>query len=61
MESAHKIVSGTLLSLSEQQLVDCATSKYNNNGCVGGTIYGSFNYYATYAAMTESAYPYKGV
>ena len=38
LEGAYKIKSGTLASLSEQQLVDCATAKagYDNNGCHGG-------------------------
>lgn len=33
MESSHAIKSGTLLSFSEQQLVDCSTANY---GCSGG-------------------------
>lgn len=33
MEGAHKIKSNQLVSLSEQQLVDCSTA---NHGCNGG-------------------------
>ena len=58
MESAHKIKSGKLLSLSEQQLVDCATQQ--SHGCNGGSVDDAFAYLATYAAMTEAAYPYAG-
>ena len=33
IEGAHFITTGTLLSLSEQQFVDCDTASY---GCMGG-------------------------
>ena len=42
----------------EQQLVDCATQQ--SHGCNGGVIDDAFGYLATYAAMTEAAYPYAG-
>jgi KDEL-tailed cysteine endopeptidase len=58
MESAHKIASGKLVSMSEQHLVDCNTSV---NGCNGGNTGSSFNYFKTHYTMTEASYPYKAV
>lgn len=58
MEAAHKIASGSLLNLSEQQLVDCDTG---NGACQGGLQTKAFNYYKSYAAMSTSSYPYRGV
>ena len=55
MESSHKIASGTLLSLSEQQLVDCSTVNY---GCNGGWPEEGFNYFMTSKSMSEASYPY---
>jgi C1A family cysteine protease len=48
---------GTLLSLSEQQLVDCDTG---DNGCEGGHPNNSFKYVKEVGGLaTESDYPYK--
>jgi C1A family cysteine protease len=55
-ESAWQIATGNLLSLSEQQLVDC--SKNGNNGCNGGLMDNSFEWYENNAIASETSYPY---
>jgi len=57
MEGAWQIASGSLKSMSEQQLVDCSTQ---NAGCNGGSMELAFNYAGTTNVATESSYPYKG-
>ena len=50
------------ISLSPQQLVDCATgSPYNNNGCNGGLGLHGLQYIRDLGQTTEQAYPYKAV
>ena len=63
LEGANFIATGELVSFSEQQLVDCATSDkgFGNYGCGGGFQYDAFYYWETYNAETETNYPYKGV
>ena len=56
MEGAHFVRTGSLLSFSEQQLVDCATS--GNMGCNGGNPIYSYYYYERNGAILESSYPY---
>jgi C1A family cysteine protease len=58
LEGIHFIKSGTLLSFSEQQLVDCSTANY---GCGGGWQSEAFVYYETNFAELESVYPYTAV
>jgi cathepsin L len=59
LEGAHFVANGVLLSLSEQQLVDCAGLRWRNFGCNGGLQTNAFNYYeAGNNAELESVYPY---
>jgi cathepsin L len=57
MESAHAILTGNLLSLSEQNFVSC-TFRNGNLGCNGGWYYYAWNYAMTNAVMSEADYPY---
>jgi len=61
LECDYAIKTGQLISLSEQQLVDCSGS-YGNYGCDGGWYYYAWNYAAANGGLcTEAAYPYTGV
>ncbi|XP_044745639.1 procathepsin L-like [Coccinella septempunctata] len=61
LEGAAKLFTGKLISLSEQNLVDCATSQYNGRGCNGGPAAGAFLYAMKNGIASESEYPYTAV
>lgn len=58
VEGIHQINTGELVSLSEQQVLDCSG---NGNGCGGGHMENAFEYIGDAGGLTtESAYPYQG-
>ncbi|CAL1356571.1 unnamed protein product [Linum trigynum] len=57
VEGITKISTGKLVSLSEQELIDCDTAG-NDQGCNGGLMDGAFQFVKAKGLTTESNYPY---
>jgi len=58
LEGAWQVATGKLVSMSEQQLVDCS---HENNGCQGGMMDRAYSYVMKEALCTEESYPYTEV
>jgi len=54
---------GSLVALSEQELVDCADSRWGNQGCQGGLMDNAFEFiaYQNQGITSGAKYAYKGV
>ncbi|XP_058756251.1 senescence-specific cysteine protease SAG39-like [Vicia villosa] len=60
-EGIHQLSTGKLVSLSEQELVDCNT-KGVDQGCEGGLMDDAFKFIIqNHGLTTEAQYPYQGV
>jgi len=57
VEGAVALKHGSLVSLSEQEIVDCG-SEFGGAGCEGGSNDIGFKFAQTYGICTEQAYPY---
>ena len=61
IEGQHFLKTKQLVSLSEQNLIDCS-SKWGNHGCNGGYPMKAFNYTRDNGGIdTEESYPYEAV
>jgi len=63
IEGALSVSSGSLVSLSEQQMIDCSSNaKYDNQGCNGGLMDNAYRYLLDAGGLTtEALYPYMSV
>ena len=59
VEGSWKIAGHSLVSLSEQQLLDCS-GYFGNNGCFGGYVSNSLSYVLQFGLTSEGNYPYTG-
>lgn len=58
VEGAHFLATGNLVSLSEQELVDCDYGITKNLGCNGGLMDTAFKWIETNGLCSEADYPY---
>ena len=58
IEGANAIATGNLVSLSEQELLDCS-GKYGNFACSGGEMDSAFQFAIDNGLCTEDAVPYE--
>merc|ERR1712061_231528 len=58
MEGSYEISTGSLKSMSEQQLMDCSLL---NSGCNGGSMDLAFMFAENHVVCTEQSYPYTAV
>jgi len=58
LEGLHYIKTGELISLSEQELMDCSKDE-GNNSCEGGLMDYAFEFVIKEGICLESAYPYE--
>ena len=61
LEGAHFIATGNLVSLSEQQFVDCAKFSKGGLGCNGGNMFNAMQYAIDTTIEQEADYPYVAV
>ncbi|XP_048138070.1 senescence-specific cysteine protease SAG39 [Rhodamnia argentea] len=59
VEGINGITTGKLISLSEQELVDCDVGG-QDQGCEGGWMDSAFQFVEKHGLTTEANYPYKG-
>ena len=59
MEGAHRRVTGRLVALSEQNLIDCSQN-FGTTGCLGGASKSAFKYVIWQNGIqSEASYQYK--